>query len=50
MMNSLEFVGTFVLQLAVILVAAQLFGYLARFIGQPKVVGEMIAGVVLGPS
>ncbi|WP_241481857.1 cation:proton antiporter [Rheinheimera mesophila] len=50
MMNSLEFVVTFVLQLAVILVAAQLFGYLARFIGQPKVVGEMIAGVVLGPS
>jgi len=50
MMNSLEFVGTFVLQLAVILVAAQLFGYLARFIDQPKVVGEMIAGVVLGPS
>ncbi|KKK99996.1 cation:proton antiporter [Rheinheimera mesophila] len=49
-MNSLEFVVTFVLQLAVILVAAQLFGYLARFIGQPKVVGEMIAGVVLGPS
>lgn len=50
MMNSLEFVGTFLLQLAVILVAAQIFGYLARFIGQPKVVGEMIAGVVLGPS
>ncbi len=49
-MNSLEFVCTFLLQLAVILVAAQLFGYLARFIGQPKVVGEMIAGVVLGPS
>ena len=49
-MNSWEFVGTFLLQLAVILVAAQVFGYLARFIGQPKVVGEMIAGVVLGPS
>jgi Kef-type K+ transport system membrane component KefB len=49
-MNSLEFVGTFLLQLAVILAAAQVFGYLARFIGQPKVVGEMIAGVVLGPS
>ncbi|MDF3125012.1 cation:proton antiporter [Rheinheimera sp. 1928-s] len=50
MMSSLEFVVTFLLQLAVILVAAQIFGYLARFIGQPKVVGEMIAGVVLGPS
>ncbi len=40
----------FLPQLALILLAAQLFGYLARFIGQPRVVGEMIAGVVLGPS
>jgi Kef-type K+ transport system membrane component KefB len=49
-MSTWELVVTFLLQLAVILVAAQIFGYLARFIGQPKVVGEMIAGVVLGPS
>ena len=46
----MQFVGTFLLLLTVILIAAQIFGYLARFIGQPKVVGEMIAGVVLGPS
>ncbi|MFC4653499.1 cation:proton antiporter [Rheinheimera marina] len=45
-----ELLAAFALQLAVILVAAQIFGYLARFIGQPKVVGEMVAGVVLGPS
>ncbi|HAT43231.1 MAG TPA: cation/H(+) antiporter [Rheinheimera sp.] len=40
----------FIPQLLLILLAAQVFGYLARFIGQPRVVGEMIAGVVLGPS
>ena len=43
-------VALFLLQLGLILLAAQLFGRLARFIGQPKVVGEMIAGVALGPS
>lgn len=36
MMNSLEFVCTFLLQLAVILVAAQLFGYLARLLVSRK--------------
>lgn len=37
-------------QLVIILIAAQVFGYFAKFIGQPRVVGEMLAGVVLGPS
>lgn len=49
-MSYFDLVIAFVPQLALILLAAQRFGYLARFIGQPKVVGEMIAGVVLGPS
>lgn len=41
----------FFLQLAVILVACRVVGWLGRrFLGQPQVVGEMIAGVVLGPS
>ncbi|SOB78776.1 transporter, CPA2 family [Sphingomonas guangdongensis] len=41
----------FFLQLAVIVAAARLVGWLGRrFLGQPQVVGEMIAGVVLGPS
>ena len=40
----------FFLQLAVVLVACRLVGGLARLVGQPPVVGEMIAGVVLGPS
>jgi Kef-type K+ transport system membrane component KefB len=39
------------LQMAVILLACRVIGWLGqRFLGQPQVVGEMIAGVVLGPS
>ena len=40
----------FFFQLAVILVICRLVGMLARRLGQPQVVGEMIAGVTLGPS
>jgi Kef-type K+ transport system membrane component KefB len=40
----------FFLQLAVILGICRLVGFLARRVGQPQVVGEMIAGVLLGPS
>lgn len=36
--------------MAVILVACRAVGMLARRLGQPQVVGEMIAGVLLGPS
>jgi len=38
------------LELIVIVGAARLFGWLARAMGQPRVVGEVIAGLVLGPS
>ena len=38
------------LQIIVIIVAARLFGGLFRRIGQPPVMGEMVAGIVLGPS
>lgn len=40
----------FFLQLAVILCVCRIVGWLAQRVGQPQVVGEMIAGVVLGPS
>lgn len=41
----------FFLQIAVILLVCRVVGWAAkRFMGQPQVVGEMIAGVVLGPS
>ena len=43
-------VDRFLLLLAVILVAAKVLGELAERIGQPAVVGELIAGVILGPS
>jgi Kef-type K+ transport system membrane component KefB len=38
------------LQLAVILAAARVCAWLARRIGQPAVVGEIAAGLLLGPS
>ena len=37
-------------QIAAIIIVARFFGYLARTIRQPSVVGEVIAGIVLGPS
>jgi Kef-type K+ transport system membrane component KefB len=41
----------FFLQLAIIIFACRVVGWLARkFLFQPQVVGEMIAGVILGPS
>jgi len=38
------------LQLIIILAAARLVGGLARLVGQPRVVGEIVAGLILGPS
>jgi len=40
----------FLLQICVIALTAQIFGNIFRRLGQPKVVGEMFAGVALGPS
>ena len=40
----------FLLQLAVILLACRIVGGLMARLGQPKVIGEMIAGILLGPS
>ncbi len=39
-----------VAQIAVIILASRLVGYVFRRIGQPQVVGEMLAGILLGPS
>lgn len=38
------------LQLIVIVAAARLFGAVARRVGQPRAVGEIFAGLLLGPS
>ncbi len=36
--------------LIIILIIAKLVGYIARRLGQPSVLGELIAGIILGPS
>ena len=36
--------------IVLILIASQLFGKLMVMLGQPKVVGEMLAGIILGPT
>ncbi len=49
-MTAPELSVAFFLQMFVILAACRLVGALAGRLGQPQVVGEMIAGVLLGPS
>ncbi|MFM7585007.1 MAG: cation:proton antiporter, partial [Caldilinea sp.] len=49
-MSSFELSVLFFLQLAIILLVCRIVGWAARWFGQPQVVGEMIAGVLLGPS
>jgi len=39
-----------VLHMVVIVVTARLLAVVVRFFGQPEVVGEMIAGILLGPA
>jgi Kef-type K+ transport system membrane component KefB len=40
----------FILQLIVIIIAARAFAFIFQKIGQPAVMGEIIAGIALGPS
>lgn len=49
-MSNSELAILFFLQLAVILGVCRVVGFLSKMIGQPQVVGEMIAGVLMGPS
>jgi Kef-type K+ transport system membrane component KefB len=41
---------TLIVQVAVVVAAARLVGLLFRRLGQPQVMGEMVAGILLGPS
>ncbi len=41
---------TLILQIAVVLAVCRVVGELFRKIHQPRVVGEMFAGIMLGPS
>src|SRR3954469_15940310 len=45
-----EFLVPLLLQLAVILLTARAFAWVGRRLGQPSVVGEIVAGLALGPS
>ncbi|MBN9388708.1 MAG: cation:proton antiporter [Chloroflexi bacterium] len=49
-MTNFDLSVLFFLQIFVILMVCRVVGYLGTKFGQPQVVGEMIAGVVLGPS
>lgn len=40
----------FLVQLALLVGVARVFGWMMKSVGQPAVVGELLAGVVLGPS
>jgi len=40
----------FLLQIAIVLAAAKAGGWLSKQIGQPAVLGELVAGLILGPS
>ncbi len=42
--------STVILQIAVILIAARLFGELAAYFLVPAVIGELVAGIILGPT
>ncbi len=46
----LQVPGILILQLVIILLAARIMGYLFQRIGQPLVIGEIVAGLILGPS
>ena len=48
-MGSHDF-ALFALQIAVMLTCAVVFGQMARRLGQPAVLGEMIGGIILGPT
>ena len=41
---------TLILQIAVVLAVSRAVGIAFRWISQPQVVGEMVAGICLGPS
>lgn len=48
--NNVNLAVQFFLQIGIILIACRLVGMIAKRFGQPQVVAEMIAGVLLGPS
>lgn len=48
--NLSEPLAVLLLQIIIIIAFARLFGFLFKKIGQPAVIGEIVAGIILGPS
>ena len=48
--NAAHPLSRLILQILVIVAAARLFGAAVRYFGQPPVIGEIAAGIALGPS
>ena len=48
--NLTDPLAVLLLQIIVIIAFARLFGFLFKKIGQPAVIGEIVAGIILGPS
>src|SRR5450755_3126484 len=48
--NLQEALPRLLLQIIIIIAATQLLGWLFKKIGQPAVIGETVAGIILGPS
>jgi Kef-type K+ transport system membrane component KefB len=49
-MTNAQLAVQFLFQIGVILLVSQMVGAVAKRVGQPQVVAEMVAGVLLGPS
>ena len=49
-MSNQQLAIQFFLQITVILIACRLVGRAMAAVGQPRVIGEMVAGILLGPS
>lgn len=49
-LSASQLVGFVLLDITLILVASRLVGDLFRKLGQPRVVGEIVAGILLGPT
>lgn len=45
-----KLVAAFLIAAAIVILVARLFGIVAHRLGQPRVMGEVIAGITLGPS
>ncbi|MBK7335748.1 MAG: cation:proton antiporter [Saprospirales bacterium] len=48
--NVMQPISLLLIQIIVIIVVARVFGFILRKIGHPSVIGEILAGIFLGPS